>query len=59
MTPAYRWLRNGTVMTSETSATLSFSPLRETNAGVYVCEATRSSMTMTSASVTISVVGKL
>ena len=56
MTPTYRWLRNGTVMTSETSATLSFSPLRETNAGVYVCEATRRSMTMASA---ISVVGKL
>ena len=58
MTPTYRWFRNGSLLTGQTSNTLSFSPLRETDSGVYTCEGTRSFMTVTSANVTITVVGK-
>ena len=58
MTPTYRWFRNESLLTGQTSNTLAFSPLRETDSGVYTCEGTRSSITVTSASVRISVVGK-
>ena len=58
MTPTYRWFRNGSLLTGRTSDTLSFSPLEETDSGVYICEGTRSSVTATSASVSITVIGK-
>ena len=48
----YRWVRDGTLL-NVTSATLSFSPLRETDSGVYTCEGTRSSITRTSENFTI------
>ena len=41
----YRWLNHSVPMSNETSATLSFSPLRQTTPssnGQYVCEAIRS-----------------
>ena len=55
---SYGWRRNGTLLTSQISDTLSFSPLRETDSGFYACEGTRSSMTVISTSVTVTVVGK-
>ena len=57
-TPTYRWFRNGSLLTGQTSATLSFSPLMESDSGIYTCEGTRSSSNSTSGNVTISVVGK-
>ena len=59
MTPIYRWFRNGSPLTGQTSDTLSFSPLGETDSGIYTCEGTRNSMTVTSDPLTITVVGKL
>ena len=58
MTPTYRWFRNGSPLSGQTSDTLSFSPLSQTDSGSYSCEATRSSATLRSASVTITAEGK-
>ena len=45
----YQWTRtNGDVRPPSTEATLSFSPLRLSDAGQYTCEATLNSMTHTS-----------
>ena len=52
----YRWFRDGTPV-NVTSATLSFSPLREIDSGHYHCEGTRKSITMKSGNLTISVEG--
>ena len=57
-TPTYRWFRNGSLLTGQTTATLSFSPLMESDSGVYTCEGTRSSSNRTSGNVTVRVVGK-
>ena len=58
MTPTYRWLRNDSPLSGETSATLSFSPLRQSNSpGSYSCEATLSSTAVRSVSMTITVEG--
>ena len=54
-TPIYQWFRNGSLLTDQTSDTLSFSPLSETDSGVYTCEGTRSSITVTSGAMTITV----
>ena len=54
----YQWLKDGLSLANETSDTLSFSPLRETDSGGYTCEVTTGSLTATSPSVTITVVGK-
>jgi hypothetical protein len=61
MTPTYRWFRDGSPLTGQTSATLSFSPLREIDSGVYTCEGTRNSIPVTSRTgITIrTVVGEL
>ena len=58
MIPTYRWFRGGSVLTGQASDTLPFSPLRETDSGVYTCEGTRSSIAVTSESMTITVMGK-
>ena len=58
VTPVYQWLKDGSPLTGETSDTLSFSPLRETDSGGYTCEVTTGSLNGTSPSVTITVVGK-
>ena len=57
-TLTYRWFRNGSLLTDQTSATLSFSPLMESDSGVYTCEGTKSSSCSTSGNVTVRVVGK-
>ena len=36
----YQWLKNGAVMSDQTMATLSFSPLTFSDAGGYTCQAT-------------------
>ena len=36
----YQWLKNGTVVSGQTMATLSFSPLAFSDAGSYTCQAT-------------------
>jgi hypothetical protein len=60
MTPTYRWFRDGSPLTGQTSATLSFSPLREIDSGVYTCEGTRNSITVTSGTgIMITVAGEL
>ena len=59
MTFTYRWFMNNSPLSGETSTTLTFSPLRQNNSGTYFCEAeTTSSMTMRSASTTITVEGR-
>ena len=59
MTPTYQWFRGTSVLTDETSMSLSFSPLREIDSGDYTCEGTRSSIAVTSDPITITVMGKL
>ena len=61
-TTTYQWRRNNSPLSGETSATLSFTPLRQTTPssnGQYVCEAMRSGRTVRSDSVAIDVTGKL
>jgi hypothetical protein len=56
----YQWLRDGVQLPSETSMTLSFLPLNQTqHNGSYVCGGTRSSITVNSSSVEIAVHGML
>ena len=52
----HEWLKDGTPL-NVTTATLSFSPLRETDSGDYHCEGTRNSIIMKSGNLTISVEG--
>ena len=57
----YRWLNNNVYVSGETSATLSFTPLRQTTPssnGQYVCEVMRSGRTVGSEGFTIMVAGK-
>ena len=59
-TTTYQWRRDNSPLSGETSATFSFTPLRQTTPssnGQYVCEATRGGSTVTSNSVTITVTG--
>ena len=58
VTPVYQWLKDNSPLADEISETLSFSPLRETDSGGYTCEVTTGSLTGTSPSVNINVVGK-
>ena len=60
-TITYQWLRDNLPLSGETSATLSFTPLRQTvlsSNGQYVCEAMRSGRTVRSDSITIDVTGR-
>ena len=58
-TSAYRWLRNNTLQTEETSDTVSFTPLSQNDDnGSYTCEAIRSGRTYQSSSFNISVRSK-
>ena len=54
----YQWFRNGSLCNETSTSTLSFSPLRETDSGVYTCEGTRSSITRTSANLRVAVAGE-
>ena len=56
-TPTYRWLRNGLQLPDETSAALSFSPLRQSSSNSYTCEATKSLSTVTSEPIVLTVEG--
>ena len=58
MIPTYQWFKDGSPITSQTSATFVFSPLREVDSGVYECEATKSLSRVTSNSLRIMVTGK-
>ena len=61
-TTTYQWRRNNSPQSVEPSATLSFTPLRQTRPisnGQYVCEAMRSGRTVKSDSVVIDVTGRL
>ena len=61
-TTTYQWLRNNSALSGETSATLSFTPFRQTTPssnGQYVCEAMRSGRTVRSEGFTIDVTGKI
>ena len=60
MTYTYIWLKDGSVVSGQTSSTYSFSPLRVTDSGRYSCRVRAGSTTMTtSREVTITVVGEL
>ena len=41
---AYQWMKNGTLLSNEMQATLSFSSIRLSDAGQYTCEVTVKSM---------------
>ena len=56
----YMWLKDGSVVSGQTSSTYSFSPLRMTDYGRYSCQVRVGSTAMnTSREVTITVVGEL
>ena len=60
-TTTYQWRRNNSPLSGETSATLSFTPLRQTTLssnGQYECQATRSGRTDRSEGITITVAGR-
>ena len=59
-TTTYQWHRDSSPLSGKTSATLSFTPLRQTTPssnGQYVCEAMRSGRTVWSESIAIDVIG--
>ena len=58
-TTSYQWLKNDQIINGQTSSTLSFSPLRDTDTGQYNCRGTRGSSTSTSGDVVITVNGEL
>ena len=55
----YMWLRNGSIVSGQTSSTYSFSPLLVVHSGQYSCRVSVGTMNVTSRSVNITVVGKL
>ena len=57
VTPEYQWIKDGTEIPNEASATLSFPSLAETDFGDYTCRVTVGDQTSTSASVPIGVIG--
>ena len=54
----YMWLKNGSVVSDQTSSTYSFTPLREADSGQYICRVSVGFRNMTSETVTITVVGE-
>jgi hypothetical protein len=52
---SYQWFKNDMPLLNEASATLSFSPLKENDSGVYTCEVNQNAM---SEGITVSVLGK-
>ena len=60
LTYTYMWLKDGSVVSGQTSSTYSFSPLRVTDSGGYSCRVRVGSTTMnTSREVTITVMREL
>ncbi len=58
MTYTYQWLRYDGDIFGETSSTIFFSPLRETDVGRYNCRVSDSSVTNTSDNLIINVEGE-
>ena len=58
MAYTYTWLKDGTVVSGQTSSTYSFSPLMKTDSGRYSCRVSVGSTNFTSEAVTITVVGE-
>ena len=54
----YMWLRNGSVVSGQTSSTYSFSPLLVVHSGQYSCQVSVGSQTVTSGGVDITVKSK-
>ena len=59
MAYTYMWLRNGSVVSGQTSSTYSFSPLRLTDSGQYSCRVSLGSKNMISGALTITVMCEL
>ena len=59
MAYTYTWLKDGSVVSGQTSSTYSFSPLLAVHSGKYSCRVIVGTMNVTSRSVNITVVGKL
>ena len=59
MAYTYMWLKDGSVVSGQTSSTYSFSPLLAVHSGQYRCKVSVGSMTMTSEGVDIIVESKL
>ena len=55
----YTWLKDGSVVSGQTSPTYSFSPLLAVHSGLYSCQVSVGTMNVTSGSVNITLVGKL
>ncbi len=55
MTNTYQWLRYNGDIVNETSSTISFSPVRETDVGRYNCRVSDGSTNITSDGVVINV----
>ena len=49
----YQWLKNGAVVSGQTMATLSFSPLIFSDAGSYTCQATVTSSLLSDSITTV------
>ena len=58
MAYTYMWLKNGSVVSGQTSSTYSFSPLNETDSGLYKCNVSLGSTHMMSEAVIITVMGE-
>ena len=53
--PTFQWQKNGAILSGQTSATLTLASVQAGDAGTYVCVATNSAGTATSASAVLSV----
>ena len=58
MAYTYMWLKDGSIVSGQTSPTYSFSPLLIVHSGQYSCRVSVGSVTVTSRSVNITVVGE-
>ena len=59
MAYTYTWLKNGSVVSGQTSSTYSFSPLLMVNSGRYSCQVSLGSTSINSGTITITVVCEL
>ena len=58
VTPEYQWIKDGTEIRDETSATLSFSSLADTDSGDYTCRVTVGNQTSNASVTIVTVEGK-
>ena len=59
MAYTYMWLKDGSVVSGQTSSTYSFSPLEKTDFGQYKCQVSLGSTNMMSEAVTITIIREL